>query len=155
MTVPIVLRRILFIPLLTCSKLGSAHLTASWAVNNMKSRLASKKYWSVIFAALVMAYISSRYLFVGSGLSVIPWGLLGILLGTIVAQDKREAYMIGAIYGFTLSFSFLWIDKAGHTSLTQFLFLLVIITLLGVFGAGCGALCSHIGYALRKLVVKN
>lgn len=34
----------------------------------------TQKYFGVVIIALIMSCISSRYLFVGSGLSVIPWG---------------------------------------------------------------------------------
>jgi hypothetical protein len=101
-----------------------------------------------LLVAAVMSYISSRYLFVGSGLNLIPWGLLAVTCG-LIAHDKPTAVRRGAVYGFAQSFIFLWLDKSGMTSLGQFLLLFVIISLLGLFGAGCGYILARLGWRLR------
>ena len=100
--------------------------------------------WPVA-TALVMSYISSRYLFVGSALSLIPWGVLVLSWG-IVAHSKTEATRLGAIYGFSQAFVFLWIDKRGHISLSQFVILFGIISALGLLAAASGALVARVSY---------
>jgi hypothetical protein len=93
-------------------------------------KLKRPLYLLPVLVALIMSYISSRYLFVGSGLSLIPWGLLALSFG-LIAQTKQDAVRSGAIYGFSQAFIFLWIDKAGSITFMQFVILIVIISALG------------------------
>lgn len=101
-----------------------------------------------------MSFISSRYLFVGSGLSLIPWGILAFCFG-IFTKDKTLATQRGLIYGFAQSFIFLWIDKSGITSASQLLLLVVIISALSVAAAVCSWWGARLGWLMRsKLLVK-
>jgi hypothetical protein len=112
--------------------------------------MIARVYVAPLLVAAAMSYVSSRYLFVGSGLNLIPWALLAMLWG-LVQPDRRLAIRSGAVFGFALSFVFLWIDKSGHTSSGQFVILLVVIGALGVFGGACGAVLSAVTYhALRR-----
>jgi hypothetical protein len=117
-------------------------------VGKLLSR-SPRQYIIPVLVAAAMSYISSRYLFVGSGLSLIPWGLLALGFG-FFTKDKQLATQRGLIYGFAQSFIFLWIDKSGITSVGQFLLLAVIISALGIFGAGCGWILSRIGWLIRR-----
>jgi hypothetical protein len=80
------------------------------------------KYASVILTALVMSVISSKYLFVGSVLNLIPWGII-TFLWAILAKSKLEARKLAALYGFAQAFIFLWVDKKGSLGIGQFLLL--------------------------------
>lgn len=102
----------------------------------------------------MMGYVSSRYLFVGSGLNLIPWGALAFFFG-VFARTKSRATRLGATYGFAQSFLFLWIDKSGSTSAGQFFALVAITTLLGLFGALCGGVLARGGWALSGYVLKS
>ncbi|HSX31232.1 MAG TPA: hypothetical protein VLE99_04915 [Candidatus Saccharimonadales bacterium] len=108
------------------------------------------KYIAPVTVALLMACISSWYLFKGSALSLVPWGLLALVWG-VAAKDSREARKRGAVYGFSLGFSFLWVDKAGHTSVAQSLVLMVIISGLGLLAGGCAAVASMGMYYLTQV----
>jgi predicted nucleotidyltransferase len=55
---------------------------------------------------IVLGITSSRYLFVGSTLSLIPRGIAGLLIG-LWCLTYREAIAVGALYGFLLAFSFM------------------------------------------------
>lgn len=105
-------------------------------------------YLLPIIAALIMSYISSRYLFVGSALSLIPWSILALLCG-VLARSKKEAVRLGAVYGFSQTFIFLWIDKAGKITLPQFFILLAIISGLGVVAACGTAVAARLGWMIR------
>jgi hypothetical protein len=108
-----------------------------------------KRYYIVpVVMALAMSIVSSRWLFVGSGLSLIPWGILAVLSG-LFAKNKHDALWLGAIYGFSQAFIFLWIDKAGKTSLTQFLLLCIIITGLALIAALFAGVASQLVFAIK------
>ncbi len=106
-------------------------------------------FWLPIAVALVMSIVSLRFLFVGSGLSLVPWGLLALSFG-FMAKSKQDAVRLGAIYGFCQAFIFLWLDKAGDISLKQFLILLVIITVLGLAAAVCAAIAARLSFFARE-----
>ncbi|HSX00478.1 MAG TPA: hypothetical protein VLH38_05570 [Patescibacteria group bacterium] len=117
-------------------------------MNRLLSRNPAQYLVPVIIAA-AMSYVSSRYLFVGSGLSLIPWGVIAISFG-LVSKDKLLASQRGLIYGFSQSFIFLWIDKSGTITIAQFLALVVIITLLSLVAGGCGWAAASVGWLLRN-----
>jgi hypothetical protein len=106
-------------------------------------------YLLPVFVGFVMSFISSRYLFVGSGLSLIPWGILSLLFG-VMARSMSEATRLGAIYGFSQAFIFLWLDKAGNTPSGQFLTLFAIISGLGILAGGCAAVAARLSYVVKK-----
>ena len=108
-----------------------------------------RQYILPIIVAAVMSFVSSRYLFVGSGLSLIPWGILAFSFG-IFTRDKIIATQRGLIYGFAQSFIFLWIDKNGMTSIGQFLLLVVVISALSAAAAGCGWWGARLGWLVRS-----
>ena len=107
------------------------------------------QYVPPIVVAGVMAYLSSRYLFVGSGLSLIPWAILAMTWG-LISRDRTQARNLGAIYGFSLSFIFLLIDTSGNSSPERLLFLLVVTTSLAIFGGLCGAMLSVAAHRLSR-----
>lgn len=109
---------------------------------------ARQKYLLPALVALVMSYISSRYLFVGSALNLIPWGILALCFG-LIARNTREARGYGAVYGFCQSFMFLWIDKSGKLSLPQFCMLFVIISALSALAAGCAMAGAWLAFSLK------
>lgn len=97
-----------------------------------------------------MAFVSAHYLFNGSALNVIPWGILALCCG-MAAQSKAQAWKLGALLGFSISFFFLWFDKSDHTSAKEFFELLLIIPIPSVFGAGCGAILSRLTFGVLHL----
>jgi F0F1-type ATP synthase assembly protein I len=54
-------------------------------------RMVRSQYLAPIVVGGVMAYLSSRSLFVGSGLSLIPWAILGMSWGFISRDRPKRA----------------------------------------------------------------
>jgi hypothetical protein len=108
-----------------------------------------KLYLLPVLVALIMSVISSYFLFVGSGLNLIPWGLLALSFG-LIGHSKQEAGWLGAIYGFGQAFIFLWIDKKGSLTLGKFLILFVVISALGILAALCAALAARLSFAAKR-----
>jgi len=99
-------------------------------------------------AGAVLGILCSRYLFVGSWLSLIPWAIVGLALG--FWSGGRTAWVNGAAYGFILSFLFMLAGYAGSAPLVS---RLPFFALLGIFGAICGAALGLIGAYARKLTL--
>ena len=109
----------------------------------------SKLIVSLIVGA-VLGGIGSKVLFVGSALSLIPWTIVGLLLG--YWSEKRGMIVNGAAYGFALAFIFM---VAGYTGSASLISRLPFFALLGLFGAVCGAVLGWLGNLAKKLVMKK
>jgi hypothetical protein len=99
----------------------------------------------LIIAAAVgiaLGVIGSRILFIGSALSLVPWGIAGLIIG-FFSTSRSEAALNGAVYGFILSFVFL---VSGYTGSEPITGPMPFFALLGLFGAVCGAVVCFIGY---------
>jgi len=103
---------------------------------------------SILVGAL-LGTIGARYLFVGSALSLVPWGIAGLAIG--YWGDSRASMINGAAYGFALTFVFL---VAGYTGSASLLSRLPFFALLGLFGAICGLVLGILGYLLKTLIHK-
>jgi len=95
---------------------------------------------------LVLGAIVSKYLFVGSWLNLILWGVFGVGIG-FYAGKLRAALVAGAIYGFVLSFSFMMAGYEGTMSRAS---RILPFSVLGLFGAICGVILAVIGYLAAK-----
>jgi len=113
-----------------------------------------KNYGAVVVVAAIMSYLSSRYIFVGSAMSLLPWGVIAVAWG-VSSTDKHIALRRGAVYGFFQSFIFLWIDKRGALSVGQFLALCAIITALGLLAAGAAWVAALLGWKIKGLVTRK
>jgi hypothetical protein len=89
----------------------------------------------------VLGLLGAKYVLVDSGWSLLPWGLIALLVGFTAASRRRAAVDAG-IYGFTLSFVFM---VAGYSATAPLSGQLWFFVLLGVFGAACGALIAVVG----------
>ena len=117
----------------------------------MSWRLApSYRALLVIGVALVMASISAKVLFNGSVANVMPWGILAIAT-SFLASRRREAWMFGGIFGFVVSYAFLWFDNTDTKTLRTVLILLPLIIAPALFGALCGFLAAWLGWIGRQL----
>ncbi len=106
----------------------------------------SKFFISIAIGAL-LGIIGSRYLFVGSWLSLIPWAIAGLAIG--YWGNLRESLVNGGAYGFALAFVFM---IAGYTGSASLVSRLPFFALLGVFGGLCGLVLGWLGYLLKKFV---
>lgn len=90
----------------------------------------------------LLGLIGSKYIFVGSFLSLLPWSLVGLSIG-IYAKNKKEAIVNGAVYGFLLVFVFMITGYTGNRSLIM---MVIPFALLGLFGLACGIFLGVIGF---------
>ncbi len=104
----------------------------------------------VVGVALVMAFISAKVLFNGSVANVVPWGILAIAT-SFLASRRREAWMFGGIFGFVVSYAFLWFDNTDTKTLRLVLILIPLIIAPALFGALCGFLAAWLGWIVRQL----
>ena len=100
-----------------------------------------------IIVGLILAFIASHVLFVGSARTLIPWGIAGLILGWW-GKNKKHSLLIGAIYGFVLSFSFM---SFGYTGKVPYITRIPPFIILGLFGAVCGLILGIGGQLLKKL----
>jgi len=106
----------------------------------------TKKLIAAAVVGIIFGILGSRYLFVGSFLSLIPWGIAGLLFG-LWCQNYRESVITGVVYGFVLAFTFM---ASGYGGADPVLSKLPFFALLGLVGAVCG-----IGLALAGAFVHS
>jgi hypothetical protein len=114
-----------------------------------KKYIFSKRSLLVVLISLAMGFISGKFLFHGSALNILPWGIIAILTA-FIATNKREALTLGAIFGFVMSYSFLWFNNSNIKSLGQVLVLIVLIILPALFGLFCGLAMAWFGWIVRS-----
>jgi hypothetical protein len=98
-----------------------------------------------IIAGALLGVIGSRYLFVGSWLSLIPWGTVGLAIG--YWSQRGEWLVNGICYGFAISFVFMIAGYAGSASLIS---RLPFFAILGLFGGSCGLLLGLVGFEIKR-----
>lgn len=104
-----------------------------------------------ILLGAILGGVIARFLFVGSGWSLLPWGLVGLGTG-IFARDKKEAVVSGALYGFVLSFLFM---IGGYTGSQPLVTRFPAFGILGLVGAFCGGVLGLIGAVARQAIRKD
>jgi len=88
----------------------------------------------------LLGVLGARYLFVGSWISLIPWTLVGLTLG--YWSTKHRPALVGAVYGFSLSFVFM---VAGYTGQAPLLTRVLPFAVFGAFGGVCGCVLGLLG----------
>jgi hypothetical protein len=100
-----------------------------------------------ILAGSLLGIIAARVLFVGSWLSLIPWTIVGLLIG---AWSQKRAWLVNGIcYGFALAFVFMIAGYSGSASLIS---RLPFFAILGIFGGFYGLILGLLGFEIRKRV---
>ena len=115
----------------------------------MKNIAISKLLVSIL-AGGFLGWIGARVLFVGSWLSLIPWGIVGLLLG--YWSGKPEWLVNGCCYGFAEVFVFMIAGYAGSAPLIS---RLPFFAILGLFGAFCGLTLAWLGFMAKKQVIRR
>jgi hypothetical protein len=95
----------------------------------------------------ILGIVGSRFLFVGSWLSLIPWGIIGLAVGAI--SRKAERWLNGGLFGFFLTLAFM---IAGYSGTDPVITKLPFFILLGAFGGICGIALALVGHLLRGVV---
>jgi hypothetical protein len=98
-----------------------------------------------ILAGGILGLIGARYLFVGSWLSLIPWGIVGLLIG--YWSQKREWLVNGICYGFTITFVLMVTGYAGNASLIS---RIPFFAMLGLIGGLCGLVLGLMGFEIKQ-----
>jgi hypothetical protein len=99
----------------------------------------------------VLGLLGAKYVLVGSGWSLLPWGLVALLVG-FTAGSRRRAAVDAGIYGFALSFVFMVAGYSGAAPLAGRLWFFV---LLGLFGAACAALIAVVGRQVHSWLTRR
>ena len=100
----------------------------------------------VIVVGALLGVLGARYLFVGSWVSLILWGLVGLALG-LWCRSRREALINGAVYGFVISFVFMLAGYAGEASIIS---RIPFFAILGLVGAVCGLVLGFLGFWMKR-----
>jgi hypothetical protein len=98
-----------------------------------------------ILAGSLLGLIGARYVFVGSWLSLIPWGMVGLLIG--YWSQKREWLVNGSCYGFAMTFVFMLAGYGGSASLIS---RMPFFAILGLFGGLCGLVLGLMGFEIKQ-----
>ena len=107
----------------------------------------TKPMTSVVVGTL-LGLVGAKYLFVGSALSLIVWGIAGLALG-VWSETNKESIKNGAIYGFFLAFMFMVFGYGGVAPLVT---RVLPFAILGLVGAVCGVVLGVVGsYAAKAL----
>jgi len=115
----------------------------------MKNIAISKLLVSIL-AGGFLGWIGARVLFVGSWLSLIPWGIVGMLLG--LWSQKPEWLVNGVCYGFAEVFVFM---IAGYAGSAPIISRLPFFAILGLFGAFCGLILGWLGFAVKTILIRR
>jgi hypothetical protein len=109
------------------------------------------RYWFMLLLALVTAFVFGQLNYGNLFLNAVPWGIIVLILTTWFGKSQKDALRLGAVFGFLLSYAYLWFDNHNIHSLTQILILIPLIILPSLFGLLCGAALGYLGWRLRKL----
>lgn len=120
----------------------------------MRKYFMTRKALLAITVAVILGFISARFLPQGNPFVTVPWGIAAILFA-FFAVNRREALLLGGAVGFIASYAYLWFDHTGSLSLGQFIALVLIIILPSLFGLVCGAICAWLGWVIRHKVFKS
>jgi hypothetical protein len=110
------------------------------------SRTVTKVAVASVVGAM-LGIVGSRFLFVGSWLSLVPWGIVGLALGAWCALG--ESALVGACYGFVLAFTFM---VSGYQGAAPVVTRLLPFAALGLVGAVCGTVLGLIGSFAKRLI---
>ncbi len=93
-----------------------------------------------VIVGAVLGFLGSRVVFVGSALSLIPWTVVGLVLG--LWCGVRQSLWVGAAFGFSLAFFFM---ATGYTGSAPLLTRVPFFALIGLAGAVCGTAVVLLG----------
>lgn len=117
------------------------------ALTERPARTASSWLRATLLTLLGVALgvIGSRYLLVGSALSLLPRGIVAGLIG-YTSRSRHSTISAAASYGFALAVSFMIAGYQGHAPVTAHV---LPFALLGLLGAACATLLALATHAIR------
>ena len=97
------------------------------------------RYLGSLIIGIILGFISSFVISIG-WFSLIPWGIVGLVLGY---YSKKQARIItGILYGFSLCFTFMVANYSGAQPIIN---AIPFFTLIGLIGSFFGVLLSFTG----------
>lgn len=105
----------------------------------------SLAWWSLgaVAAGVLLGWLGAKVVFVGSWLSLVPWGLASIGIGVAIAR-RRRAIAVASVFGFALTTSFTAIGYAGADPIASKIGFFCILGVVGALCAACLALAAHV-----------
>jgi hypothetical protein len=100
-----------------------------------------KKLLAAALIGVILGGIVSKYLFVGSYINLILWGVVGIGIGWW-SGSKKHAIQNSGVYGFVLSFVFMYVGYQGSAPIIS---RIPFFAILGLVGMLCGLILGLIG----------
>lgn len=94
---------------------------------------------------VLLGLMGARFVFVNSGLSLIPWGFASVLIG-LLATSRKRALIDAAVFGFALAFSFMAFSYDGDDGVVS---VIAPFCLLGLVGSVCAVVLAVVGRAIR------
>jgi hypothetical protein len=104
--------------------------------------------------AVVVGFVSAKYLAQGTALVSVPWGVIALLLGAF-SPTRRQALLVGAVFGFLVSYAYLWFDDTSALTPAKAAQLALLIMAPAAFGLLCGAAAAWVGRFLAGVVVRR
>ena len=101
---------------------------------------------AAVLVGAVLGYLGARVVLVGSGLSLVPWAIVGMGFGA-ASGSRRHAAVVGALFGFPLAYVFMISGYDGSAPLRD---RLAPFLLLGCVGAAYGAGSALVGHVVRS-----
>lgn len=111
------------------------------------------RYLLAILIAVAIAFIFGLINSASIWANAVPWGVVGLLVSAWLGVKKWVAIRLGATFGFTVSYAYLWFDNRGIRSFTQVLILIPFDMLPSLFGLICGVGLGFLGWQLRRLFI--
>ena len=104
----------------------------------------------ILAAALgaILGLVGARYIFVGSSLSLIPWGLAALIIGYF-STTWKGALGSGGLFGFCLASTFMVAGYQGTAPVTSYL---IPFAIIGLVGALCAIAGATVGQLIRTKV---
>jgi apolipoprotein N-acyltransferase len=116
--------------------------------------LKSRNALVVLVVAIVVAYISAKPFAQANAWVAIPWGILALLIAYL-AKNKKESLILGGLFGFVVSYSYLWFNDTSSYTFAKIVFLICLIILPSAFGMLCGLLASWLGWTIKSKTMRK
>lgn len=117
----------------------------------MDIRVVTSKVIGFSVVGAVLGLAGSKFLFVGSALSLVPWGIVGLTVGYF-SESIRTSVLYGFLYGFFLAFVFM---VSGYSGSMSVMTKVPAFMILGVIGAICGICIALVGRIIRSIVAST
>ena len=99
-----------------------------------------------VATGVFLGWLGATVVFVGSGLSLVPWALVSIGIGVVIAR-RRSALVVASIFGFALAASFMAFGYDGADPIAG---KIGFFAVLGLVGAACASALALAANAVHE-----